>query len=30
MGMEKERPEDETGWPYLKDAALNLEGINET
>ena len=30
MGMEKERSEDETGWPYLKDAPLNLEGINET
>ena len=30
MGMEKERPEDETGWPYLKDAPLNLQGIDET
>jgi hypothetical protein len=30
LGMEKERPEDETGWPYLKEAPLNLEGIDET
>jgi len=30
MGMEKERPEDETGWSYLKEAPLNLEGIDET
>lgn len=30
LGMEKERPEEETGWPYLKEAPLNLEGIEET
>jgi len=23
LGMEVERPEDETGWPYLKDLPLN-------
>lgn len=23
LGMEPERPEDETGWPYLKDLPLN-------
>jgi len=23
MGMEVEKPEEETGWPYLKDLPLN-------
>jgi hypothetical protein len=30
LGMDVERPEEETGWPYLKDTPLNLEGIDET
>jgi hypothetical protein len=29
LGMERERPEDETGWSYLRQAPLNLEGIDE-
>lgn len=29
LGMEQETPEEETGWPYLKDVPLNLEGNEE-
>jgi hypothetical protein len=30
LGMEVEKTEDETGWPYLREAPLNLESIDET
>ena len=30
LGMDVESSEDETGWPFLKDAPLNLDGIDET
>jgi hypothetical protein len=30
LGMERQKPEEETGWPYLKDAPLNIEGVDET
>ncbi|KKY20824.1 hypothetical protein UCRPC4_g04097 [Phaeomoniella chlamydospora] len=30
IGLEKEKPEEETGWPYLKEIPLNIEGIDET
>lgn len=30
LGMDVEKAEDETGWPYLKDAPLNLDSIDET
>lgn len=29
LGMEQEAPEEETGWPYLKDVPLNLDGNGE-
>ena len=30
IGLEKQTPEEETGWSYLKDVPLNVEGIDET
>lgn len=30
LGLDAEKPEEETGWPYLRDAPLNLDSINET
>lgn len=30
LGMDVETSEEETGWPYLKDAPLNLDGIDES
>ena len=30
LGMDLEKPEEETGWSYLQDAPLNLDSIDET
>ncbi|ERF73868.1 hypothetical protein EPUS_05880 [Endocarpon pusillum Z07020] len=30
LGMDVEKAEDETGWPYLKDAPLHLDSIDES
>ena len=30
LGMPKESPDEETGWPYLKDVPLSLKGVDET
>ena len=30
LGMEREKPEEETGWKYLKNAPLNIEGCEES
>lgn len=30
LGLEVENPKDETGSPYLRDAPLNLDSIDET
>ena len=30
LGLEKEKPEEESGFEYLKDVPLNLEGVEET
>ena len=30
LGLDKQKPEEETGWSYLREAPLDLEGINET
>lgn len=30
LGLERETPEEESGWEYLKDAPLSLDGVAET
>jgi hypothetical protein len=30
LGMDGEKAEEETGWPYLRDAPLNLDSVDET
>lgn len=30
IGLEKQAPEEETGWSYLKEVPLNVEGVDET
>ncbi|KAL9114419.1 MAG: hypothetical protein Q9227_001500 [Pyrenula ochraceoflavens] len=30
VGLEREQPEEETGFEYLKDMPLNLEGVEDT
>lgn len=30
IGLEKQKPEEETGWEYLKEVPLDIEGIDET
>lgn len=30
LGLDVEKPEEETGWAYLRDAPLNLDSIDET
>ena len=29
IGLDKQKPDEETGWPYLKEVPLNVEGIDE-
>lgn len=30
LGLERENPDEESGWEYLKDAPLHLDGVAET
>lgn len=30
LGLERENPEEESGWEYLKDTPLSLDGVTET